>query len=75
MVQCDYPAPRSSKNLVRMRRGRDRWYMGVAIAERISNALGTFLGWKMLEMINEDAFMNRFGGLFEVKLPFHTKAY
>ena len=38
-------------------------------------ALGTFVGWKMLKMTNEDALINLFGGLFEVKMPFHTKAY
>ena len=34
-----------------------------------------FAGWKTLEMMNEDAFMNPFGGLFEVKMPFSTKTY
>ena len=32
-------------------------------------------GSKLLEMTKEDAFMNPFGGLLEVKMPFHTKAY
>ena len=38
-------------------------------------ALGTFAGWKMLEMADEDAFMSPFGCLFEVKMPFDTKEY
>lgn len=38
-------------------------------------ALNTFVGWIILKMTNEDARMNPYGGLFEVKMPFHTKAY
>ena len=35
-------------------------------------APSTFVGWKILEMTNEDALMNPFVGLFEVKMLFHT---
>ena len=38
-------------------------------------ALGMFVWWKMLEMTTKDAFMNSFGGLFKIKMLFHTKAY
>ena len=38
-------------------------------------ALGMFAGWKMLEITDKDAFMNTFGGLFEVKMSLHSKAY
>ena len=31
-------------------------------------------GWKLLEITNEDTFVNPFGGLFEVNMPFYTKA-
>ena len=33
----------------------------------------TFAGWKMLEMTNNEAFMDPFGGLFEVIVPFYTR--
>ena len=36
-------------------------------------ALGIFAGWKILEMTNNDAFMNSFGTLFEVKVPFYNR--
>ena len=43
--------------------------MGAAIAER------TFVSLKMVEMADQDVFMNPFGGLFDVKMPFYINAY
>ena len=31
-------------------------------------------GLKMLDMIDQDVFMNPFGAYFEVKVPFYTRA-
>ena len=38
-------------------------------------ALGTFLGLKMVEMAAQDVFMNPFGGLFDLKMPFYINVY
>ena len=35
---------------------------------------GTFTGLRMLDMTVQDDFMNPFGALFEVQIPFYTRA-
>ena len=41
----------------------------------LTKALGMFVGLKMVEMADQDVFMNPFGGLFDLKMPFYINAY
>ena len=86
-VQCNldfldlvYPAPRlsglSQAQAMYLCACVEVWLLIFSgCGDYLTKALGTFVGLKMVEMADKDVFMNPFGGLFDLMMPFYINAY